>query len=130
MINFGLLEASGVDFGSIFELFLSHFGASERLWEATLEREPGGAQKVRKIANTPLEFQLFFLLRFVCFFIPSGGGGASTHLEKPSFRMEGIAFFACAFFGAQRKRIELQDKLPTKTRPDGEAKNKRQSIIE
>ena len=68
MSNFGLLEAS--DFGLIWELFLSHFGASERLWEATLEREPGGAQKVRKIANTPLEFQLFFLLRFVYFFYP------------------------------------------------------------
>ena len=77
-----------------------------------------------------MEFPLFVLLRFVFFCMPEGGGGASTHLEKPSFRVEGIAFSACALLGALRKRRELQDKLPTKTRPKGEAKNKRQIMIE
>ncbi len=96
----------------------------------TLEREACGAKKVRKLAIKHLEFLKLFLLRFVCFFIRSGGDGASTHLEETRFRMEGIAFFACAPFCAQRKTRELQDKLPTKTRPDGEAKNRRQSIIE
>ena len=96
----------------------------------TLEREACGAKQVRYLIIEQLEFHKFFLLRFVCFFIRSGGDGASTHLEETRFRMEGIAFFASAAFCAQRKRRELQDKLPTKTRPDGEAKNRRQSIIE
>jgi len=71
----------------------------------------------------------FFNTALVFVLLRAGGGGASTHLEKTRFRMEGIAFLACAPFSAQRKRRELQDKLPTKARPDGEAKNKRQSII-
>ena len=96
----------------------------------TLEREACGAKKVRKLGIKQIEFLKFFLLRFVCFFIRSGGDGASTHLEETRFRMEGIAFSACAPFCAQRRRRKFQDKLPTKTRPDGEAKNKRQSIIE
>ena len=63
---------------------------------------------------------MFFPLRF-------GGGGASAHLEQTCFRMDGVAFVACVPFCAQRKRRELQDKLPTKARHDGEAKNKRES---
>ena len=72
---------------------------------------------------------MFFESGSCVFLLRAGGGGASTHLEKTRFRQEGIALFACAPFCAQRKRRELPVKLPTKTRPDGEAKNKRRSII-
>ena len=61
-----------------------------------------------------------------CFSLRSGGGGARAQLEKTCFRMEGVAFVACAPFCALRKRRELQDKLPTETRHDGEAKKKRE----
>ena len=56
----GPLEASGVDLGPIWEQFLSQFGGSVRLWGATLEREPCGAKKVRKIAREQLEFHKLF----------------------------------------------------------------------
>ena len=103
MINFGLLEASGVDFGSILELFLSNFGASERLWEATLEREPGGAQKVRKIANTPLEFQLFFLLRFVCFLSLLAAAAQARTLKNQVFAWRVLPFSLVRFLARSEK---------------------------
>ena len=62
----------------------------------------------------------------LCFSLRSGGGGARAELEKTCFRSESIAFLAGAPFGALRRRSELQDKLPTETQHDGEAKNKRE----
>ena len=47
-------------------------------------------------------FSRFLDCLFGCFLNPflrlPGGAGASAHLEKTAFRMEGVAFFACPAF--------------------------------
>ena len=47
VIIFGSPEASGVDLGLMFDQLLSQFGGSVRLWGASLEREPYGAEQGR-----------------------------------------------------------------------------------
>ena len=126
---FGLLEASGADFDNIFgDSFESirSFGAT---MGDNLGKRAWRSKKSEKMSKNTAWIPHFFYSGSCVFLLRAGGGGASPHLEKTRFRMEGIAFFACAPFCAQREIRELQDKLPTKTRPDGEAKNKRRSII-
>ena len=78
-----------------------------------MEREACGAKQVRKYEEKSLNFSSCSYSGLCVVVIRSGGGGESTHLVKTRFRMESIAFVACAAFCAQRKRRELQDKLPT-----------------
>jgi len=66
-----------------------------------------------------------------CYFLlPCGGAGASTHLDKTRFRMEGIALFASAPFSAQRKNKRVGGNLPPEKRAKVETKNERKSNTE
>ena len=119
----------GAVLGSILGPFWSVFLTSVRIWRATGERERRGAEKQEKAQTHSLDFNSFSDVGSSVFFFVLEAPAQARTSKKTRFRVEGIALFACAPFCAQGKRRELPVELPTKTRPDGEAKKKSQSLL-
>ncbi len=86
-----------------------------------MEREAFGAKEVRNSRRIELELLEFSYSGLITFFVLAATAQART-LETRFVRRASQFSLVRLFFCARRNIRELQDELPTETRPDGEAK--------